>query len=235
MAGGSALACLQPLPTDLQSIVNSWFERIHILSELSLLLTSINQIVRYLMENDPIYFSMYSHLYFYYHGVYSPYKKSDLDLFILANSQKEAEEKVYKLVRQIRRNIPCKSFLVRTLNSVTIMSEMPNRNVQIIIILVCSVEELLFFFDIDCCTVAFDGQSVLVHERCQRALNTLYNFLSPTMWQRENIRNRAAKYGTRGLMLFYLKYVIIIHDVMWSLIRLHKVGKTWLLIGKVEI
>jgi hypothetical protein len=49
---------------------------------------------------------------------------------------------------------------VRSKNAITLVSQYPYRHIQIILRLYKSPAEILMGFDVDCCSVGFDGANV---------------------------------------------------------------------------
>ena len=127
-----------------------------------------------------------------------PYRDSDIDIFLIANSKEEGLCKIQHLVEEIRANIPGPSALIRTHNAITICSQRPYRNVQIVLSMYRSVHELLDFVDLDCTAVCFDGNNVYMHERAKRAFATKFNFVAPALLQHAMVQGRVQKYRKRG-------------------------------------
>jgi hypothetical protein len=177
VAGSAMVACLSPLPSSLQRMAEQWMAHRHVLRQLPLPDVCVDLIQS--MAEAPVLPQLRKGLHELYHGHSSRYRNSDLDIFLACDSMEQAQARLVSLVAQIRANIPGPSTLVRTRNAVTVVSQHPFRNVQIIIMCVRSPEEQLVFADLDCTAVAYANGKVLMHERARRAFTTRFNFVPP--------------------------------------------------------
>lgn len=144
---------------------------------------------------------------------------NDIDLFIYQLDKTAATDliqdflkKKLLLYQQNDENFK-KISITRTKNAVTLFtktrkssydeekdsfsSKVINKEYQIILRLYRSLSEVLHGFDVDCCSIGFDGQDLWMTQRTYYALTRGYNTvnfdrLSPSY------EYRLAKYGTRG-------------------------------------
>jgi hypothetical protein len=86
---------------------------------------------------------------------------------------------------------------VRSKNVITLVSQYPYRYIQIILRLYHSPAEVLMGFDVDCCSVGYDGQNVWVLPRAQNALVRQQNTVDMTR-RSPSYEMRLAKYSERG-------------------------------------
>lgn len=127
------------------------------------------------------------------------FRSSDLDLFIYGLSKEEANDKVESILSQIQKNFASLNpiLIVRTNNSITVIRGFPHRNIQIVLRLYKSPAEVLLGFDVDSCSIGFDGKKVWITERGQRAINKRYNLVNPTR-RSSSYEYRLWKYSKRG-------------------------------------
>ncbi|OZJ04813.1 hypothetical protein BZG36_02356 [Bifiguratus adelaidae] len=103
------------------------------------------------------------------------YVGSDIDLFIYGLNEEQAKLKMERLAEVIAEGIPWDTLCVRTKHAVTIVSQYPYRNLQIILRLYASPTEVLVGFDVDACSFGFDGQRVWATPRAVAAVMTQTN------------------------------------------------------------
>lgn len=128
----------------------------------------------------------------------SRYRTSDIDIFIHGiTSEAAANEKLKEIHALVSKNTKHQGEVIRTARAVTLINPYPYRHVQIILRLYQSPSEVLLGFDIDSCTVGFDGKNVWCMDRFRRALNKRYNLVNMS---RRSItyEQRLYKYGKRG-------------------------------------
>eukprot|EP01112_Ceratiomyxa_fruticulosa_P018058 TRINITY_DN5726_c0_g1_i2.p1 TRINITY_DN5726_c0_g1~~TRINITY_DN5726_c0_g1_i2.p1 ORF type:complete len:905 (-),score=210.35 TRINITY_DN5726_c0_g1_i2:202-2916(-) len=145
------------------------------------------------------------------------YQSSDIDMFFYGmNSDAEANNKLRHIYDVIQNNVQKNAkkdvqqvgfsrfkkgsegvVVVRSFRAVTILGEYPNRHVQIILRHYRSPAEVLLGFDIDSCTVGFDGNRVWAMERFQRAITKGYNLVNETR-RSLTYETRLLKYSKRG-------------------------------------
>ena len=140
------------------------------------------------------------HLHKWYCGTDSPWHSSDLDIFILADTLAQGKANIEQAYRAIVSALPGKQehAVVRTPNSLTIVSGSANRNVQLLLGVGLSVMEFPIFCDFGAVSVAFTGNQVLAMHRAVYAINTRTNFVSPSYLLSGEARSRIAKYSARG-------------------------------------
>ena len=136
----------------------------------------------------------------YFHR--SPYKCSDLDLFIYGLNVHDANLKLIQIYDAIRRSTNGKLVAFRTLHTITIASDFPLRHIQIVLRLYKSPAEILMGFDIDSCAVGFDGFRVWSHPRAARALKYQFNLI--------DLSRRSPSYGIYIYIYIYLYLYFII-------------------------
>ena len=89
---------------------------------------------------------------------------------------------------------------IRTPHTLTFVASAPRRHIQIVLRLNESPEQIIEEFDIDACSVFYDGKDVYGNDRSCRALSTRVNMvdLSYRSWSYEK---RLIKYAKRGLAI----------------------------------
>ncbi|EGG20107.1 poly(ADP-ribosyl)transferase [Cavenderia fasciculata] len=124
------------------------------------------------------------------------FDSSDIDIFLYGLTEQESTEKLRSLHEYFKRKFP-KMGVVRTKFAVTFLNEYPNRNIQVVLRLYQSPAQVLMGFDIDCCSVGYDGQNVYSLPRTRRAIVNGYNVVS--MNRRSfTYETRLFKYAKRG-------------------------------------
>ncbi|CAM9988820.1 unnamed protein product, partial [Sphacelaria rigidula] len=88
-------------------------------------------------------------------------------------------------------------FAVRSLRAITLVSEFPYRKVQIVLRLYKTLAEVLHGFDVDACSVGFDGHTVWATNRAARAICKQYNVVDLSR-RSPSYEHRLFKYGKRG-------------------------------------
>lgn len=127
----------------------------------------------------------------------SAFKDSDIDMFLYGLTEEEANEKLKHIYFIVQSNTKATSEVIRTKNAVTILGQFPYRHIQIVLRLYKSPAEVLMGFDIDACTLGFDGDRVWALPRAQRALAKRYNLVD--MSRRSlTYEARLYKYAKRG-------------------------------------
>eukprot|EP01117_Protostelium_nocturnum_P006255 TRINITY_DN2256_c0_g3_i1.p1 TRINITY_DN2256_c0_g3~~TRINITY_DN2256_c0_g3_i1.p1 ORF type:complete len:1398 (+),score=544.34 TRINITY_DN2256_c0_g3_i1:123-4316(+) len=134
----------------------------------------------------------------YYHV--QAYKSSDIDLFIYGLTPKEANQKLEQIFDEICKAYGSQVMAVRTRHAITLVTEFPRRNIQIILRLYSSPAEILMGFDVDSCSVGFDGVKVWMNPRCARALKYQTNIVDMTR-RSPSYENRLIKYSKRGFSI----------------------------------
>lgn len=103
---------------------------------------------------------------------------SDIDIFIVSDTLESAQKTLKETVSTIVKNLEkCqqKPVLFKLANTLTIVTEYPFRNIQIIMHVYNDVDEILNYFDLDCCALAWDGNQVWATPRSIQAVTTRCN------------------------------------------------------------
>ncbi|PRP88491.1 ankyrin repeat protein [Planoprotostelium fungivorum] len=125
------------------------------------------------------------------------YSNSDIDLFIYGLNEEDANKKLVEVYESIKDNLPVEAICFRSKYAVTIVSRYPFRHIQIVLRLYKSPAEILMGFDVDVCSVGFDGKKVWMTPRAHRALTHRYNTVD--MERRSpSYETRLTKYAERG-------------------------------------
>lgn len=127
--------------------------------------------------------------------------KGDIDMFIYGLDEQEANNKLIEIYNTIKRNNPHTTICFRSANTVTIVSEYPFRHMQIILRLYKSPAEILMGFDVDSCSVAYDGKDVWATPRCYYSLVTRVNKIDMTR-RSPSYEFRLHKYAKRGFAVW---------------------------------
>lgn len=131
----------------------------------------------------------------YYHEKLAP--ASDVDLFLYGLTEQQAIEKIKHIEQSIRNSVLSETTVVRTKNAITIISEYPIRQVQIVLRLYRTPSEILSGFDVDCSAVAYDGKQVWAAPRALAAFVMQMNTIDLTR-RSPSYESRLAKYARRG-------------------------------------
>jgi hypothetical protein len=132
----------------------------------------------------------------YYYDFKSPYRNSDIDLFLYGLTPQEAEDKIVEIYNTIKNNVKEDVLIVRTKLAVTFQTR-TTRPIQVILRIYKSPTEIISGFDIDACAVVFDGFDVYALPRARRAITKRYNMVDPDR-QSYTYEYRLFKYATRG-------------------------------------
>jgi hypothetical protein len=126
------------------------------------------------------------------------FSSSDIDLFIYGiHDDEEANKKLRHIHQVVTRNTLSRGDVIRTARAVTILNSYPYRHVQVILRMYKSPAEVLLGFDIDSCTVGFDGRDVWCMPRFKRALTKRYNLVNISR-RSLTYEQRLYKYSKRG-------------------------------------
>ncbi|KAF3199269.1 hypothetical protein TWF106_003953 [Orbilia oligospora] len=137
----------------------------------------------------------------YYHQVFAP--TSDIDLFIYGTQdEKVAIQRMEAIEATIYSNLLWEASSVRTKNTITIISQYPNRHIQIVLRLYSSISEILTGFDVNCACVAYDGQQVYASPRAIVSWMLQCNDIDLTR-RSPSYEFRLAKYRKRGFEVYY--------------------------------
>lgn len=125
------------------------------------------------------------------------YPKSDLDLYIYGLNDYDATKKVYQIYENIKKVLSCDCTCIRSGRAISIVSQFPYRHVQVIIRLHKNLAEVLHSFDIDSCSVGFDGKKVWCTSRAHYAIINKRNYIDLS---RRSLayEYRLKKYNERG-------------------------------------
>ncbi|CAN0363773.1 unnamed protein product [Ectocarpus sp. 8 AP-2014] len=124
------------------------------------------------------------------------YRSSDVDLFLYGLDEGAATAKVKQMYAAVKHANP-QIFAVRSQNTVTFVSEFPYRKIQVVLRLYKSLAEVLHGFDVDACSVGFDGQKVWATNRAARAICKQYNVVDISR-RSPSYESRLFKYAKRG-------------------------------------
>lgn len=140
----------------------------------------------------------------YYHES-DLHSSSDIDVFLYDGGRgdsKTAEARIERLAQRIADAIPKDILYIRTKNTISIVSQYPNRTIQIVLRLYRSPAEILHGFDVDCACVGFDGQRVWAAPRALVSLITQSNAIDITR-RSTTYETRLAKYSDRSFEVYY--------------------------------
>jgi len=132
---------------------------------------------------------------------------ADIDIFII--DQIDVSKKIKHIYEIINKNSESDVLTIKTKNTITFCSDYPNRQVQIVLRECCCTFELLTFFDLDVCAVAYNGDKVLCIPRFLRCYRTDTNFIDFKKLDNKIFRQRIEKYYQKGFntaLIFYGKY-----------------------------
>lgn len=150
---------------------------------------------------------------------------SDFDIFIYGCTQEEALGKIQLLSKHLNekyfndRQSPNECKIVRTANAITMKLTLVNEEndeydgeytkvsqvrsepeYQIIFRLYRTASEVLHGFDVDCCSMGYDGTNVIATKRCIYSLINGYNTVNFERMS-PSYELRLAKYGSRGMAI----------------------------------
>jgi hypothetical protein len=126
------------------------------------------------------------------------FDNSDIDIFIVGiDDEAAATAKLRQIYASVCANYGRDALVIRTLRAVTILGNYPQRHIQIILKLFKSPAEVLLSFDLDACSVGYDGTDVWAMERFRRAMTKRYNLVDHTR-RSLSYESRLAKYSQRG-------------------------------------
>lgn len=172
-AGGSVLAALQPLPP------------------------SVTQNCKTSHDVDA------AALQYYQNRELCPYGTSDVDIFLWGlHTDYEVDKKLAEVIPVIVENVKRESGLddvviVRTLYTVSIVSQFPYRIIQLVLFPYTSPAHVLVRFDLDSVCVGFDGSKVWASHRGIRSITKGYNLIDIDRIHLA-YAHRLYKYSTRG-------------------------------------
>ncbi|KAI9433857.1 hypothetical protein H4582DRAFT_1982964 [Lactarius indigo] len=129
------------------------------------------------------------------------FPSSDVDLFLYGLTIEEAERKIVTIYEAVRDSVPWEVTCVRTKHTVSIHSQYPYRNIQIVLRLYSSPAEALAGFDIDAPCCAYDGDRVWANPRAIVAMMRQANTVDMTR-RSPSYEIRLAKYSSRGFEVY---------------------------------
>ncbi|KAN0024453.1 hypothetical protein ACTFIV_008861 [Dictyostelium citrinum] len=127
------------------------------------------------------------------------FENSDIDIFLYGLSEDGANRKLDEIEQHIKSKSP-QAQMARTKYAVTFVSGTGFRNIQIVLRIYKSPAEVLMGFDIDCCSIGYDGTDVYAMPRAIKAVTTSCNIVS--MSRRSlTYETRLFKYALRGFSI----------------------------------
>ncbi|KAG2385687.1 hypothetical protein C9374_003502 [Naegleria lovaniensis] len=133
---------------------------------------------------------------------------SDVDIFCIQNG--ESKEKCHFSLRKILFEFEKLAkedghtyAIVKNNGCLNIHGKSTSNIAQFILRRVDTIEELMTFFDIDCCRFCYDGTHVYTVREGINSVSTTYNFVSSEHREKGMYTNRAYKYGKRGYTTWF--------------------------------
>ncbi|PWW79756.1 hypothetical protein C7212DRAFT_355530 [Tuber magnatum] len=132
---------------------------------------------------------------------------SDIDLWIYGLNPEEANKKIREIYNVWWRNLgpERKIMVMKNAKTLTLVSNYPERRIQIILKMAKSEVEVLLGFDLDPCAMCWNGKEVRMLPRCARALETGYTAFTMDLVYGHHLGDRRAtqeirvlKYASRG-------------------------------------
>ncbi|KAJ7730554.1 hypothetical protein B0H16DRAFT_1733713 [Mycena metata] len=159
---------------------------------------------------------------------------SDIDIYIHGLSPGDATAKICHIYDVFRSNLPhhMRTLTVRNSKTITFYAEYPLRRIQIILKLASDPKDVLLNFDLDICSMGWDGSDVWMLPRAARALETGYNTFTMNLIQGHYLSERKAsqpqrifKYARKGYGLRFLPVYMtsVDHDIN----SLAEEARTW--------
>lgn len=108
------------------------------------------------------------------------YKNSDVDIYLYGLNPIEANKKIEHIFSVWKSNLPdgAETLVVRNSRTITFFSAYPNKRVQIVLKLVKHPREVLLNFDLDICSMGWDGTELWLLPRAARALQSKCRLVS---------------------------------------------------------
>lgn len=130
-------------------------------------------------------------------------KANDIDLFIYDITERKANRVLEDMLKGINISI------TRSVNAITFGER------QVILRLYSTISEVLHGFDVDCCSIGYDGENIWCTKRAwfalQYGMNSFsFEYLSPSY------EYRLAKYGMRGMAVYVNEFNVnkVDHDML---------------------
>lgn len=92
-----------------------------------------------------------------------------------------SRKKLEDIYEAVCNEIPYPVIAFRSAYAISIVSQFPYRHIQIILRLYSSPAEILMGFDVDACSIGFDGSQVYMTPRCHQALVRQMNTVDMTV------------------------------------------------------
>ncbi|KAN0038975.1 hypothetical protein ACTA71_001169 [Dictyostelium dimigraforme] len=128
------------------------------------------------------------------------FKNSDIDIFLYGLSEDDANRKLDEIERHIKTKSGNLVQMARTKYAITFINARGFRNVQIVLRIYKSPAEVLMGFDIDCCSIGYNGTDVYGMPRAIKAVANSCNIVS--MSRRSlTYETRLFKYALRGFSI----------------------------------
>lgn len=128
-------------------------------------------------------------------GCYENCDNSDIDIFILNQAD---EEEFKNTIENIYNSLNYNKIIYKTSTTINILGPKPHRTIQIPLKLTKDITQLLLFFDLDCASIAYDGENLFALPRFFDCLNTGFNTLDIYKINKKIYLNRIKKYYKRG-------------------------------------
>ncbi|KDQ16983.1 hypothetical protein BOTBODRAFT_172592 [Botryobasidium botryosum FD-172 SS1] len=135
------------------------------------------------------------------------WKHSDIDVYLYGLTPKEANEKIAHIFDVFKSNLEpnAPAMVVRNSKTITFFSNYPTKRIQIVLKLVRDPKEVLLNFDLDICSLGWDGKETWMLPRAVRALETGYNVFTMNLIHGHYLGDRRAtqeqrvfKYANKG-------------------------------------
>jgi hypothetical protein len=114
-------------------------------------------------------------------GKAESYKNSDIDIYIYGLSLPDANKKIEHIFEVYKRNLPpdAPTMVVRNSKTINFISTYPLKRIQIVLKLAKNPAHVLLNFDLDICSMGWDGKDLWMLPRAARALESQLINASP--------------------------------------------------------
>lgn len=129
------------------------------------------------------------------------YASIDVDIFFINGL---TQDEIISKGKKIYDSIKHKKKIIKTDTTINILVEVVQQEtifticLQLVLKSYVNIKEILLFFDIDCCKVAYDGKKLYATPSAINALSTGINVISPLYVTKTNSYYRLYKYMKRG-------------------------------------
>ena len=191
VAGGAVLACLLPFPREYPHLEAAKFMPWWDFKKLS-------RMWRRSSGEKPQTFESFART--------TRWPTGDVDIFLYGLTKSEAAVKLGQILEVIRRNIKQEDgdhdvVFAKTTNTVTVAGVPGSRrSIQIVTRLYATKASILNSFDLNCCCVGFDGETVWATRRAVDAIRYKLNEVNLDL-RGDAYENRALKYAERGFAI----------------------------------